>query len=75
MIFPPLAGPYGCMHIKLFLLWYPESLRVVIPSANLLPFDWDTIENVRVHIFRDFDTADGLVARFSSFQKFTEFCD
>jgi hypothetical protein len=33
------------MHIKLFLLWFPGFLRVVIPSANLVSFDWDSIEN------------------------------
>ena len=34
------------MHIKLFLLWYKDYLRVALPSANLMSFDWDTIENI-----------------------------
>lgn len=39
--FPPMArGPYTCMHSKLMLLFYEDSMRVAIPSANLLGFDW-----------------------------------
>ena len=43
-VFPPLKG-YGCMHTKLIVLWYEKFVRIAIPSANLLDFDWDTIEN------------------------------
>ncbi|KAL7945716.1 tyrosyl-DNA phosphodiesterase I [Trichoderma barbatum] len=37
--FPPMHGP-GAMHSKLQLLKYPDSLRVVIPTGNLVPYDW-----------------------------------
>ncbi|KAG8630121.1 hypothetical protein KVT40_001740 [Elsinoe batatas] len=29
-----------CMHSKLMLLVHPTKLRVVVPSANLVPYDW-----------------------------------
>ncbi|KAF4550621.1 Hypothetical protein D9617_16g014090 [Elsinoe fawcettii] len=29
-----------CMHSKLMLLVHPHKLRVAIPSANLVPYDW-----------------------------------
>lgn len=37
------------MHSKLMLLFHPEYLRVVVPTANLIPVDWgeyDIMENV-----------------------------
>ncbi|KAM3498335.1 hypothetical protein MY11210_009680 [Beauveria gryllotalpidicola] len=37
--FPPMNGP-GSMHSKLQLLKYPKYLRLVIPSGNLVPYDW-----------------------------------
>lgn len=45
--FPPMGG--GAMHSKLQLLSHPSHLRVVIPSANLVPYDWGetgVMENV-----------------------------
>ncbi|KAJ3173533.1 hypothetical protein HDU88_002619 [Geranomyces variabilis] len=44
-IFPPI-GSRGCMHAKFMLLFYPGFLRVVITSANLTEYDWETLENV-----------------------------
>ncbi|KTW28549.1 hypothetical protein T552_01809 [Pneumocystis carinii B80] len=38
-IFPPMEGA-NCMHCKLQLLFYTTYLRVVIPSANLVDYDW-----------------------------------
>jgi hypothetical protein len=38
--FPPLRGAYTCMHSKLMLLFYAESLRIVVPTANLTEYDW-----------------------------------
>ncbi|KAG4280785.1 hypothetical protein FPRO04_05499 [Fusarium proliferatum] len=38
-VFPAMNGP-GAMHSKLQLLKYPEYLRVVVPTANLVPYDW-----------------------------------
>ncbi|KAG9252779.1 ubiquitin interaction domain-containing protein [Emericellopsis atlantica] len=37
--FPPMKGS-GSMHSKLQLLKYSDSLRIVIPSGNLVPYDW-----------------------------------
>ncbi|KAG7133588.1 Tyrosyl-DNA phosphodiesterase 1 like protein [Verticillium longisporum] len=36
LCFPPMHG-IGCMHSKLQLLNY---LRIVVPSGNLVPYDW-----------------------------------
>ncbi|KAK4899395.1 hypothetical protein LTR27_003128 [Elasticomyces elasticus] len=40
LCFPPMPGAVRCMHSKLMLLFHPEKLRVAVPSANLLNFDW-----------------------------------
>jgi hypothetical protein len=40
LCFPPMDGLIHCMHSKLMLLFHPEKLRVAIPTANLLNFDW-----------------------------------
>jgi hypothetical protein len=40
LCFPSMAGLINCMHSKLMLLFHPEKLRVAIPTANLLDFDW-----------------------------------
>lgn len=48
-VFPPMGGPFGCMHSKLQLLKYPKALRIVVPTGNLVPYDWGeggVIENV-----------------------------
>ncbi|KAM0428220.1 hypothetical protein ACHAPT_007121 [Fusarium lateritium] len=37
--FPAMNGP-GAMHSKLQLLKYADYLRVVVPTANLVPYDW-----------------------------------
>lgn len=37
--FPPMRGP-GSMHSKLQLLKFPKYLRLVIPTGNLVPYDW-----------------------------------
>ncbi|TVY80638.1 Tyrosyl-DNA phosphodiesterase [Lachnellula suecica] len=38
--FPHMDGGIGSMHSKLQLLSYPSHLRVVVPSGNLVPYDW-----------------------------------
>ncbi|KAJ8064361.1 hypothetical protein OCU04_006705 [Sclerotinia nivalis] len=38
--FPPMEGNVNLMHSKLQLLGHPTHLRLVIPSANLTPYDW-----------------------------------
>ncbi|KAG9239404.1 tyrosyl-DNA phosphodiesterase domain protein [Amylocarpus encephaloides] len=38
--FPSMEGNINCMHSKLQLLAHPSHLRIVVPSANLMPYDW-----------------------------------
>lgn len=41
----------GYMHSKLQLLKFPGHLRIVVPTGNLVPYDWGeagTLENVSV---------------------------
>ena len=48
LCFPNMEGQINCMHSKLMLLSYPTYLRVVVPTANLVPYDWGedgTMEN------------------------------
>ena len=40
LCFPSMEGQVNCMHSKLMLLSYPMHLRVVVPTANLVPYDW-----------------------------------
>lgn len=40
LCFPPMEGPVGCMHSKLMLLGHPSYLRIVVTTANLVPYDW-----------------------------------
>ena len=45
-VFPPLSSSWGCMHIKLMIMFYEAHVRVVVPSANLVDYDWTSIENI-----------------------------
>ncbi|KAL8303793.1 hypothetical protein RB597_004822 [Gaeumannomyces tritici] len=48
LCFPPMNG-FGYMHSKLQLLKFPGFLRIVVPSGNLVSYDWGetgTMENV-----------------------------
>lgn len=40
LCFPSMQGQINCMHSKLMLLFYPTHLRIAVPSANLVPYDW-----------------------------------
>lgn len=40
LCFPSMDGLINCMHSKLMLLFHSDKLRVAIPTANLLDFDW-----------------------------------
>jgi hypothetical protein len=40
LCFPSMEGQISCMHSKLMLLAHPTYLRVVVPTANLVPYDW-----------------------------------
>ncbi|KAF1918565.1 tyrosyl-DNA phosphodiesterase domain-containing protein [Ampelomyces quisqualis] len=45
MHFPPMDGLIHSMHSKLMLLFGKDKLRVVVPSANMIPFDWGEVPN------------------------------
>lgn len=48
--FPTMQG-IGAMHSKLQLLKYDDYLRIVVPTGNLVPYDWGEtgiVENVRM---------------------------
>lgn len=56
-VFPPMQNGAAIMHSKLQLLKYPNHLRIVVPTGNLVPYDWGetgTMENVqcRGHLYR-----------------------
>ena len=40
LCFPSMEGQVNCMHSKLMLLSHPDYLRVAVPTANLVPYDW-----------------------------------
>ena len=40
LCFPDMSGNINCMHSKLQLLSHPTHLRVAVPTANLVPYDW-----------------------------------
>ena len=40
LCFPPMEGQIFCMHSKLMLLSHPTYLRIVVPTANLVRYDW-----------------------------------
>ena len=47
LCFPSMEGQISCMHSKLMLLSHPNHLRVVVPTANLVPYDWGETGIVR----------------------------
>lgn len=52
--FPQMHGP-GSMHSKLQVLKFAHHLRVVVPTGNLVPYDWGetgVMENVGVPTLR-----------------------
>lgn len=53
LCFPPMDGQVNCMHSKLMLLFRSNSLRLVVPTANLTPHDWgesNLMENASVFL-------------------------
>ncbi|KAI9840597.1 MAG: hypothetical protein M1838_003992 [Thelocarpon superellum] len=40
LCFPSMAGNVNCMHSKLQLLFHQDYLRIAVPSANLITYDW-----------------------------------
>ena len=59
--FPPMQH-MGSMHSKLMLLKYERYMRIVVPTGNLMSFDWGetgTLENVGVVVGLGGVSADG----------------
>ncbi|KAI5804075.1 tyrosyl-DNA phosphodiesterase-domain-containing protein [Peziza echinospora] len=46
LVFPNMSGQINCMHSKLMLLFHSDYLRIVVPSANLVPYDWGEVGGV-----------------------------
>lgn len=49
--FPPMNGP-GSMHSKLQVLKFSTHVRIVVPTGNMVPYDWGetgVMENVSHH--------------------------
>ena len=40
LCFPSMDGQVNCMHSKLMLLSHPTYLRIAVPTANLVAYDW-----------------------------------
>ena len=40
LCFPSMEGQINCMHSKLMLFSHPSHLRVAVPTANLVSYDW-----------------------------------
>jgi hypothetical protein len=38
--FPPMGGKISSMHSKLMVLVHEKYLRIVVPTANMIKFDW-----------------------------------
>lgn len=64
LCFPSMEGQINCMHSKLMLLSHPNHLRVAVPTANLVSYDWGETGIVRrcglesphvIQIFKRFD--------------------
>ena len=51
LCFPSMEGQISCMHSKLMLLSHPSHLRVAVPTANLVPYDWGETGIVRAFQF------------------------
>lgn len=50
LCFPPMEPQVNCMHSKLMLLFHKDYLRVVVPTANLTPFDWGEMGGVMENV-------------------------
>ena len=50
LCFPSMEGQISCMHSKLMLLSHPNHLRVAVPTANLVSYDWGETGVVRAFL-------------------------
>ncbi|GAB7354196.1 hypothetical protein MBLNU459_g4747t1 [Dothideomycetes sp. NU459] len=51
LCFPPMEGQVNCMHSKLMLLFHPQKLRIAVPSANLVKYDWGETGEMENSVF------------------------
>ncbi|KAI5359178.1 Putative ubiquitin interacting, tyrosyl-DNA phosphodiesterase I [Septoria linicola] len=51
LCFPSMSGLINCMHSKLMLLFHPAKLRIAVPTANLLNFDWGETGQMENSVF------------------------
>ena len=51
LCFPPMPPNTSNMHSKLMLLSHPTYLRIVVPSANLVPYDWGETGHMENSLF------------------------
>ncbi|GIZ46353.1 hypothetical protein CKM354_000948100 [Cercospora kikuchii] len=74
LCFPNMNGLINCMHSKLMLLFHAHKLRIAIPTANLLNFDWGETGQMENSVFmidlpRLPDDPKAKATEFTSFQK------
>ncbi|KAL8965412.1 MAG: hypothetical protein Q9197_006524, partial [Variospora fuerteventurae] len=74
LCFPSMEGQINCMHSKLMLLSYPSHLRIVVPTANLVPYDWGETGVMENMVFL-IDLARLPTPQSMSQQKMTDFGD
>ena len=51
LCFPPMLGVASHMHSKLMLLSHPTYLRIAVPSANLVRYDWGETGHMENSLF------------------------
>lgn len=51
LCFPSMDGQINCMHSKLMLLAHPTHLRIVVPTANLVSYDWGETGDMENMVF------------------------
>lgn len=51
LCFPSMEGQVNCMHSKLMLLSHPTYLRIAVPTANLVSYDWGETGSMENMVF------------------------
>lgn len=46
MVSPAMKGFYGSAHVKIIVVFYQTYCRIVVPTANLVAYDWAAMDNV-----------------------------
>lgn len=50
LCFPPMEAQVNCMHSKLMLLFHSDYVRIVVPTANLTPYDWGEMGGIMENV-------------------------